>query len=107
MMIPSFTSILSMVLVASSALVSAAPIQPNEDIVWNPEITSPKAGDSWAVGSTQTVTWATSNLPSQLQNATGVLDLAHPDANSENLDFGKIALLLSLCLRCTDYIPRK
>lgn len=94
MMTPSFTSILSVFLVASSAF--AAPvIQPNKDIVWNPKITSPKAGDSWAVGSTQTVTWETGDIPEQLKQSNGTVDLAHPDAMSENLDYGQFCCLLS------------
>lgn len=88
----SFTSIISVLLVASSAFVSAAPIKPNNDIAWSPTITAPKAGDSWAVGSTQTVTWSVGNIPEQLKLATGTVDLAHPDALSEHLDHGKLNL---------------
>ncbi|KAF8192125.1 hypothetical protein BJ912DRAFT_962909 [Pholiota molesta] len=54
-----------------------------------PKITSPNAGSVWPVGSTQTVTWDTSNFPpvSQITNIMGKVILGQDANNSLNLDF--------------------
>ncbi|MFD9793626.1 hypothetical protein ACFWXK_22070 [Streptomyces sp. NPDC059070] len=44
--------------------------------VYAPPILSPVAGDVWPVGSTQTVTWDTSNPPQQITNPTGLIALS-------------------------------
>ena len=46
------TTLFAAVLAAFVGVASAAP-----QTVWDPKITSPKAGDVWAAGSVQTVTW--------------------------------------------------
>ncbi|KAK0446503.1 uncharacterized protein EV420DRAFT_1569638 [Desarmillaria tabescens] len=43
--------------------------------VFVPHITSPTAGDTWVPGSTYTVTWDTSNAPSQITNENGAIFL--------------------------------
>ncbi|KAF6744094.1 hypothetical protein DFP72DRAFT_1079047 [Ephemerocybe angulata] len=52
---------------------SAVSAAPAEDFV--PHITGPVAGDVWKVGSTQEVTWNTSNAPGQITNPEGKIDL--------------------------------
>ena len=82
-------SLLSALLVASAAIVSAAPVvKLISDLAYSPKITSPKIGDSWPAGSEQTVTWDTTHLPAEVQNYKGKLELGHPTAGSENLDTG-------------------
>ncbi|KAI0349584.1 hypothetical protein OH77DRAFT_1414735 [Trametes cingulata] len=41
--------------------------------VFRPQITEPKEGDVWTVGSVQTITWDTSNIPAANQNQTGLI----------------------------------
>jgi len=43
--------------------------------VWTPKVTSPKAGDQLQVGETYTVTWDTSDAPSQITNTQGAIVL--------------------------------
>jgi len=71
---------------------SAAPVVLSslaERDVWAPKVTSPNAGTTWKIGSSQTVTWDTSNPPSQVSNPVGSLLLGYlnPDGSGgENLD---------------------
>ncbi|KAJ3544403.1 hypothetical protein NM688_g5749 [Phlebia brevispora] len=44
--------------------------------VWAPPITSPTAASVWPIGSTQNVTWDTSNKPAQVTNPNGLLVLS-------------------------------
>ncbi|KAF8519173.1 hypothetical protein JB92DRAFT_2899627 [Gautieria morchelliformis] len=53
--------------------------------VFDPPITSPKAGDVFTAGQTITVTWDTSSIPAGTPNE-GELVLGRLEANSENLD---------------------
>ena len=46
------TTLFAAVLAAFAGVAAAKPL-----IVWDPKITSPKAGDVWAAGSTHNVTW--------------------------------------------------
>ncbi|KAF7985570.1 hypothetical protein HWV62_3843 [Athelia sp. TMB] len=87
MMMPSFklTAVLALFAAAATS-VTAAPLSPISDMVFNPTITSPKAGDVWTPGQTVTVTWETDNIPTVAQSYTGTLDLGHPDANSMNIE---------------------
>jgi len=77
---------------AVSMSASAAPIvlsSVSERDVWAPKVTVPDAGTNWKVGSSQTVTWDTSNPPSQVTNPVGTLLLGYlnPDGSGgENLD---------------------
>ncbi|KAI0372271.1 hypothetical protein BV20DRAFT_940446 [Pilatotrama ljubarskyi] len=41
--------------------------------VFRPQITAPKAGDVWTVGTVQTIAWDTSNIPAANQNQTGLI----------------------------------
>ncbi|KJA15865.1 hypothetical protein HYPSUDRAFT_48030 [Hypholoma sublateritium FD-334 SS-4] len=59
---------------ASSAIAVSLPARSAQD-VFTPAITSPKAGDIWNVGSSQTVTWDASNPPAQLTNNIGQIML--------------------------------
>jgi len=81
-----FVSFVSTVLFASLSLASPAPAKISEDIVFDPMITSPKAGDIWFAYSHQTVTWDTSAIPAEEANATGILVLGYEQDDSENLD---------------------
>jgi len=77
---------------AISMSASAAPVvlsSLSQRDVWVPPIITPNAETSWTIGSNQTVTWDTSNPPSQVSNPIGTLLLGHlePDgAGGENLD---------------------
>ena len=89
MIAPSFTTLL--VALSAACLASATPlVKPVSNLVYSPEITSPKAGDSWTTGSTQTVTWDTADLPADVQHYVGKLELGHPSAGSEHLDIGTL-----------------
>lgn len=81
----SFTTLFSALVVAASSAV-AAPASPLELIVFSPTITGPTAGAIWTSGSSQTVTWDTSNIPAEKENSTGLLLLGRLQNNSENLD---------------------
>ncbi|KAH7919240.1 hypothetical protein BV22DRAFT_1041110 [Leucogyrophana mollusca] len=85
-MFSSFSTIFSAFLMAASAIVSAAPVQPVELLVFSPTLTSPKAGDIWTCGQKYNVTWETDNIPEEKQNATGLILLGYLYNNSENLD---------------------
>ncbi|KAJ8473412.1 hypothetical protein ONZ51_g7890 [Trametes cubensis] len=73
-----FTAIVT-ALVAAAAAVSAAP-----SIVFSPPITSPKAGDVWPAGTTQVVTWDTTNIPPANANQTGLILLGYIEDGSED-----------------------
>lgn len=76
-------SIFSAFLLAFS---TAAPVHPVELLAWSPTILSPIPLTSWPRGSTQTVTWATDNVPAEKMNSTGLLLLGYLENDSENLD---------------------
>ncbi|EGN98060.1 hypothetical protein SERLA73DRAFT_182933 [Serpula lacrymans var. lacrymans S7.3] len=69
---------------ASLDLARAVPLA-KRDVV-DPPITSPIAGTVWNVGETQTVTWNTSDIPSNPTTTTGMLILGYLANNSENLN---------------------
>ncbi|KAH9892700.1 hypothetical protein C8Q73DRAFT_69041 [Cubamyces lactineus] len=73
-----FTAIVT-ALVAAATAVSAAP-----GIVFSPPITSPKAGDVWTAGTTQIVTWDTTNIPPANANQTGLILLGYIEDGSED-----------------------
>ncbi|KAI9062012.1 hypothetical protein FKP32DRAFT_1574838 [Trametes sanguinea] len=80
-----FTTLLAPFLAAASV----ASAGPAPDIDVEPHITSPKAGDVWPIGSTQSVTWDTSKIPPLAVNQTVSLYLGYindPSGN-EHLDF--------------------
>ncbi|KAF5334249.1 hypothetical protein D9611_014579 [Ephemerocybe angulata] len=64
-----------------TSAVSAAPAD-----VFVPHITAPIAGDVWKVGSTQEVTWDTSNAPGQISNPEGKIYLKHVTQGTILLD---------------------
>jgi hypothetical protein len=98
-MTPSFTTLLSAFLVASAAVVSAAPVvKPISDLAYSPTITSPKKGDTWTAGQMQTVSWEISSLPSTVLDYDGRIVLGRPTTKSENLDDGAL-FSLCCCLR--------
>ncbi|KAG1822875.1 uncharacterized protein BJ212DRAFT_1263479 [Suillus subaureus] len=68
------------------AFATAAPVHPVELLAWSPTILSPTQFTIWPSGSTQTVTWATNNIPEEKLNSTGLLLLGYMENNSENLD---------------------
>jgi len=83
-----FTALLSALILVSSATASPAPaaIRRSEDIVVSPSITHPGTGTTWLVGTTQTVTWDTSNIPSYGKSNTGTIMLGFNNGTeSENL----------------------
>ncbi|EDR13601.1 uncharacterized protein LACBIDRAFT_292424 [Laccaria bicolor S238N-H82] len=67
--------------------VHASPLS-RRDVV-APHITSPDANSVWPIGTTQLVTWDTSDLPpdSQITNPIGQIILGYNESNSLNLDF--------------------
>ncbi|KAH9892701.1 hypothetical protein C8Q73DRAFT_791724 [Cubamyces lactineus] len=73
-----FTAIVT-ALVAAAATVSAAP-----GIVFSPPVTSPTAGQVWTIGSTQTVTWDTTNIPAANANQTGLILLGFIEDGSDD-----------------------
>ncbi|TBU29935.1 hypothetical protein BD311DRAFT_796293 [Dichomitus squalens] len=82
----SFTkSILALAALATTA--SAVALRAADD-VFSPSVTSPTAGEVWTVGSVQTVTWDTSNIPAANQNQTGLILLGSVEDGStdEHLD---------------------
>ncbi|RDX53403.1 hypothetical protein K466DRAFT_561901 [Polyporus arcularius HHB13444] len=81
------------VVAAAAAAVLAAPavFDPSGakiDIVYRPHLTSPVEGDSWPIGSQQTVTWDASDIPPEALYQTGVLLLGHlvDGSSNEHLD---------------------
>ncbi|KIM35909.1 hypothetical protein M413DRAFT_32141 [Hebeloma cylindrosporum] len=77
----------ALLLATVSSSVSAAPMNaPQELIVFNPPITSPKEFSAWAKGSEQIVRWDIKGIPVQRVNTTGLVLLGHMENNSENLD---------------------
>ncbi|CDO71012.1 hypothetical protein BN946_scf184844.g16 [Trametes cinnabarina] len=69
-------------LAAFLAAASVACAAPADD--FSPPITSPKAGDVWTIGSTQNVTWDTSNIPPHNVNQTGLILLGYLEDGSED-----------------------
>ncbi|KAI0825589.1 hypothetical protein BC629DRAFT_1434213 [Irpex lacteus] len=64
-------------LLAATVSVSAKALD-----VWAPKVLSPKAGDVWASGQTQTVTWDLSSQPAQITNNNGLLLLRQGDTDT-------------------------
>lgn len=72
---------------AAPTAVSTAVFDPsknNIDIVFRPPITAPVAGDAWTVGSVQTVTWETKDIPPEVMNETGLILLGYIEEGSTN-----------------------
>ena len=92
-MFAKFQSVVALSAFALSTLVSAAPMPsgPVMNVVFNPMITSPQASDVWPIGSLQTVTWQTNEIPAEERNSTGSLLLGWVDSASQNehLDIGE------------------
>jgi len=79
-------------LLSLHSFVSASPLVARAaQGAWNPPITAPQAGDVWTVGSTQLVTWDTSQIPPHAASNTGTLLLGYFDGHTrnENLDVGQ------------------
>ncbi|EGN98372.1 hypothetical protein SERLA73DRAFT_138770, partial [Serpula lacrymans var. lacrymans S7.3] len=72
-MFSSIATLFTTVILAASSLVAAAPLSPTELIVWSPKVTSPQFAAIWSAGSTQNVTWDTSNMPAEKANSTGLI----------------------------------
>ncbi|KAL1948362.1 hypothetical protein VTO73DRAFT_12437 [Trametes versicolor] len=68
-------------LVAAAAAVSASPT-----VVVRPPITAPKAGDVWTVGTTQTITWNTTEIPASAGNPIGGVLLGYLEDGQQHLD---------------------
>ncbi|KAF7299612.1 hypothetical protein HMN09_00966600 [Mycena chlorophos] len=71
------STLVSLLAMAGSTLAAPTPLGPQELIVVSPQITSPKAGDVWPAGSTQTCTWKTNNIPPAAAGQYGALMLGH------------------------------
>jgi hypothetical protein len=79
----------SVALLSLRSFVYASPLVAREgQVIWNPPITAPRAGDVWMVGSTQFVTWDTHAIPPSAKSNTGTLLLGYFDGDdhAENLD---------------------
>ncbi|KAK0464409.1 uncharacterized protein EV420DRAFT_1040246 [Desarmillaria tabescens] len=77
----------ALLLLLSSVFVHALPLI-SRDVI-SPPITSPTAGTIWTVGQTVTVTWNTTDIPtnaSQITNPIGKIVLGYQANNSLNLD---------------------
>ncbi|KAI1790164.1 hypothetical protein LXA43DRAFT_891553 [Ganoderma leucocontextum] len=119
-----FAAVLS-VLAAATAAVSAAPAKvfnPNDagnvDIAIRPDITAPTAGAVWNVGSLQTITWDTSDIPTEAMNQTGLillgylqdgdtsehLDLDHPLASGFPITAGSVDVTVPQMNTRDDYV---
>ena len=86
------TTLLSaLALAASTTTVTAArSAARDEPSVVAPPITSINEGDEWFVGSSQTITWDTSGIPSTYRDNMASLVLFHVDESaSQNPHFGK------------------
>lgn len=84
------TTLLSaLVLAVSTTATHIHTAKRSELIVVSPTITSPTAGVIWPVGSTQLVTWDTSDIPPSGQSNTGTILLGYYDneSSSENLNY--------------------
>jgi len=80
-----FNAFFTAILLATASI--ATPVnRPQELVVFNPHIISPKAAVSWPMGSRQTVRWETNDIPAELVNDTSVILLGHMANGSENLD---------------------
>ena len=88
----------SVALLFHRSFVLATPlVARGHQVVWNPPITAPEAGDVWTVGSTQLVTWDTDEIPPSAIDNTGTLLLGYfdPDGEGENLDTCQLDGVLS------------
>ncbi|TFY80914.1 hypothetical protein EWM64_g3099 [Hericium alpestre] len=81
-MLPADMSSLTFLFLCLVAFVHAAPLV--KRIVVDPQITTPTASTVWTVGSSVTVTWDTTQIPSS-GNFTGQLILGFNENESENL----------------------
>ncbi|KAF8914889.1 hypothetical protein CPB85DRAFT_1433370 [Mucidula mucida] len=64
--------------------------RPQNLIVWNPKITSPKPGDkAWVSNERRNVTWSVDDIPPEKRNDTGKVVLGHwdMDGQNENLNY--------------------
>ncbi|KAF8633867.1 hypothetical protein AX15_001201 [Amanita polypyramis BW_CC] len=68
--------------------------------VYNPHITSPAAGTMWIVGSTVSVTWDTSDMPPDITNKKGRIELGYivDGDESEHLDYSAEFLDIDISL---------
>ncbi|KAF9185136.1 hypothetical protein BGZ49_004351 [Haplosporangium sp. Z 27] len=85
-------------------------------VIINPQIKSPKRRDVWVVGSTETVTWSTKDIPANSQQTgtlllgyktTGLdehLDVDHPLAKNFKLSAGKVNIKVPKVSPKTTYI---
>jgi hypothetical protein len=107
---------------AISMSASAAPVvfsSVSERDVWAPRVTIPNSQTDWKVGSSQTVTWDTSNPPSQVTNPVGTLllgylnpdgsggenlDVDHPLAQNFQLDAGSVTVTVPTVVPKDSYI---
>jgi len=91
---------------ASGDTPSYSALRPRD--VFNPKITNPTAGTTWAVGSQVTVTWDVSGIPEDQRNTKSRvvlgwiepgkldehLDLAHPLAQDFSLARGQVTFVV-------------
>lgn len=93
-----FNTFFIAILLATAASIAASVNRPQELIVFNPHIISPKAAVSWPKGSKQTVKWETIGIPAAMVNDTGVILLGHMANRSENIDIGTSKTPLLCCI---------
>ncbi|KAI0628951.1 hypothetical protein C8Q77DRAFT_1202677 [Trametes polyzona] len=98
---------LTFMVAAASAVVAQQPLG----------VITPKAGDVWTVGSTQTITWDTSSLPAGDSTVAPIflgflndgsadehLDVDHPLATNVPLAAGKVAVTVPAVTPGDNYI---
>lgn len=102
----------SVVAAAASAVFAApavfSPSGAKLDIVYRPQLTAPVAGDSWPMGSEQTVTWDVSDIPPEAIYQTGILLLGHVEEGSsdEHLDIREcFCICQSFAMLCKPLMP--
>ena len=88
-----FTALLSVLALAVST--TATPVhvaERSELIVVSPSITQPSGGETYYIGSTQTCSWETDDIPPIAVNRTGTLLIGYyePGDSSEHLDYGAL-----------------
>ncbi|KAF5362387.1 hypothetical protein D9756_002184 [Leucocoprinus leucothites] len=103
-----FAFFLTIFTLLGSFVVQAAPIEQRD--VYVPKILTPQDGDTWTVGEEVTVTWDTSNPPTQITNKIGRIvlrkgNLATPLVLAGNFDIlnGKATFRVPTVVQGSDY----
>ncbi|KAF5338108.1 hypothetical protein D9758_015364 [Tetrapyrgos nigripes] len=80
-----FTNFVGLLLMSLVMSVRSVPLALHMRDVFVPPIVSPTADAVWVVGSTQTVTWNTTDAPEQITNPTGRILLRKDGLTTDNV----------------------